>query len=139
MNRDIGKNAERELVSILREKGFNAVRVPTSNSSLNPLPDIFATKGNILLGIECKSTWENKVRVKESQIRKLFEFLSMFTMDRIPIVAVKFKKIHRWKVYLPNRIEEIIVTLDNSISLEKLLSDIKSFNAYYGSEIVKSL
>ncbi|MEM4042791.1 MAG: endonuclease, partial [Saccharolobus sp.] len=27
MNKNIGKNAERELVSILRREGFNAVRI----------------------------------------------------------------------------------------------------------------
>ncbi|PVU78223.1 endonuclease [Sulfolobus islandicus] len=120
MNRDIGKNAERELVSILRGAGFNAVRIPTSNSSPNPLPDIFATKENTLLSIECKSTWENKVKVKENQVRKLFEFLSMFTMSGIPIIAVKFKQIHEWRVLIPKKAEDIVVTIDNTISIEDL-------------------
>ncbi|ACP55014.1 Holliday junction resolvase Hjc [Saccharolobus islandicus] len=120
MNRDIGKNAERELVSILRGEGFNAVRIPTSNSSPNPLPDIFATKENTLLSIECKSTWENKVKVKENQVRKLFEFLSMFTMSGIPIIAVKFKQIHKWRVLIPKKAEDIVVTIDNTISIEDL-------------------
>ncbi|AAK41424.1 endonuclease [Saccharolobus solfataricus] len=120
MNRDIGKNAERELVSILRGEGFNAVRIPTSNSSPNPLPDIFATKGNTLLSIECKSTWENKVKVKEHQVRKLLDFLSMFTMKGVPLIAIKFKQVHEWRVLVPEKAEDIIVTIDNSIPIEDL-------------------
>ncbi|MCH4816436.1 MAG: Holliday junction resolvase Hjc [Saccharolobus sp.] len=120
MNRDIGKNAERELVSILRGEGFNAVRIPTSNSSPNPLPDIFATKGNNLLSIECKSTWESKVKVKEHQVKKLFDFLSMFTMNGIPVIAVKFKQIHEWRVLVPEKAEDIVVTIDNTIPMENL-------------------
>jgi len=120
MNRDIGKNAERELVSILREQGFNAVRIPTSNSSPNPLPDVFATKDNLLLAIECKSTWETKVKVKEKQVRKLFDFLSMFTMEGIPLIAVKFKNIHEWKVFILEKVEDVIVTAENTKPIETL-------------------
>ncbi|QGA69241.1 Holliday junction resolvase Hjc [Sulfolobus sp. E11-6] len=120
MNREIGKNAERELVAILRGERFNAVRIPTSNSSPNPLPDIFATKENILLSIECKSTWENKVKVKKNQVRKLFDFLSMFTMNGIPVIAVKFKQIHEWRAIVPEKVEDVIVTIDNSIPIEDL-------------------
>jgi Holliday junction resolvase len=122
VNRDIGKNAERELVSILKSEGFYAVRIPTSNSSSNPLPDVFATKGNLLLAIECKSTWEDKVKVREIQIKKLFEFLSMFPMDGKAIIAVKFKSIHRWKTFEIHKIEEIVVTKENSDYLESFLS-----------------
>ena len=121
MNRDIGKNAERELVSILREQGFNAVRIPTSNSSPNPLPDVFATKDNLLLAIECKSTWENKVKVKEKQIRKLFDFLSMFTtMEGIPLIAVKFKNIHEWRIFILEKVEDVIITAENTKPIETL-------------------
>ncbi|AHC51934.1 endonuclease [Sulfolobus acidocaldarius SUSAZ] len=122
MNRDVGKSAERELVSILRSEGFNAVRIPTSNSSPNPLPDIFATKGNILLAIECKSTWEHRVKVKDRQVIKLFEFLSMFTMEGRALIAVKFKEIHKWKVMEIREIKEAEVTIDNSIFLENYIS-----------------
>lgn len=128
MNKNIGKNAERELVSILRREGFNAVRIPTSNSSPNPLPDIFATKGNVLIAIECKSTWESKVKIKGLQIKKLFDFLSMFTMDGIPLLAVKFKVIHEWRAYIPNKIDDIVITLDNTSSISEILSLNKSVN-----------
>ena len=121
MNKDIGKNAERELVSILREQGFNAVRIPTSNSSPNPLPDVFATRENLLLAIECKSTWENKVKVKEKQIRKLFDFLSMFiTMEGIPLIAVKFKNIHEWRILMLEKVEDVTVTAENTKPIETI-------------------
>jgi len=121
VNRDIGKNAERELVSLLRENGFKAVRIPTSNSSHNPLPDVFATKGNTLLAIECKSTWEDKVKVRSIQVEKLFGFLSMFTMEGIPLIAVKFKKLHQWRVVVLTKIEDILVSSDNSMPMDDFL------------------
>ena len=40
-----GFYSENVLVKLLGKKGYNAVRVPVSNPSLNPLPDIMARKG----------------------------------------------------------------------------------------------
>ncbi|BBG25387.1 Holliday junction resolvase Hjc [Sulfuracidifex tepidarius] len=99
MNKDIGRNAERELVKTLTSLGFKAVRIPTSNSSPNPLPDVFATFGDTLLAFEVKSTWEPKLKIREIQIRKLLDFLSMFTMEGHAYVAVKFKLFTKWELF----------------------------------------
>ncbi|ARM74859.1 Holliday junction resolvase Hjc [Acidianus manzaensis] len=127
MNKNIGRNAERELVKILKSKGFNAVRIPTSNTSPNPLPDVFATQNNILLSIEVKSTWNSKVKIEKIQICKIIDFLLMFPMKGIPIIAVKFKgKEGGWMVYEvnPDNRESIEVRKDNCIPLDMFIEKI---------------
>lgn len=121
MNKDVGRNAERELVSIFREAGFNAVRIPTSNSSGNPLPDLFATKGDLLIAVEVKSTWEKKVKVRSLQVEKLLGFLAMFPMRGIPIIAVKFKGIREWRYLVVEGPGDIVVDISNSRPLDELL------------------
>ncbi len=125
MNKTVGRNAERELVRILRSYGFNAVRIPTSNSSSNPLPDVFATKDNILLSIEVKSTWQNKVKVEEIQIRKILDFLRMFPMDGRALLVVKFKG-RGWRVKEVNFIKTEEVKEENSIPLEDYLINLQN-------------
>ncbi|ABP95139.1 MULTISPECIES: Holliday junction resolvase Hjc [Metallosphaera] len=122
MNKEVGRNAERELVSIFREAGFNAVRIPTSNSSSNPLPDLFATKGNLLVAVEAKSTWENKVKVRSLQVEKLLNFLAMFPMKGIPIIAVKFKGIREWRYVVVEKAGDVVVDIINSRPIEEILN-----------------
>lgn len=98
------------------------MRIPTSNSSPNPLPDVFAVKGNLLLAFEVKSSWEDRVKVRSLQIRKLFEFVSLFPMTGVPAVAVKFKKIGRWKFLRVKGLTDIVVTLEGTQYLEELLT-----------------
>lgn len=126
MNKDVGKNAEREIVSILRDYGFKSVRIPTSNSSPNPLPDVFATLGEVLIAIEVKSTWEPRVKVRWYQVSKVLEFLDMFQpMRGIPLVAVKFKHIHSWKVVELSRTQEdVVVSHETSEYLEDFLQKV---------------
>ncbi|AWR96380.1 endonuclease [Acidianus sulfidivorans JP7] len=131
MNKNIGRNAERELVKILRSNGFNAVRIPTSNTSPNPLPDVFATRKNLLLSIEVKSTWNNKVKIEKIQVSKVIDFLSMFTMIGIPLIAVKFKGNNGgWMVHQldRNKKEQIVITKENSIPLEIFLKSVSSID-----------
>ncbi|MEM3356178.1 MAG: Holliday junction resolvase Hjc [Metallosphaera sp.] len=107
-----GREAERELVKKLREKGFKAVRIPASNPSAEPLPDVFATKGDVLLAIEVKSTWEKKVKVREEQVKKLFDFLSFFPLNGMALVVGKFKR-RRWTVRVVEKVEDIIISEDD--------------------------
>ena len=44
-----GYNAERELVHLFKDGGFDARRVPVSAPSREPLPDVFVVKGNTIL------------------------------------------------------------------------------------------
>lgn len=115
-----GREAERELVKKLREKGFKAVRIPASNPSAEPLPDVFATKGDMLLAIEVKSTWKKKVKVREEQVKKLFDFLSFFPLDGKALVVGKFKR-RGWTVHLVEKVGEVEVTEDDQ-DLDEFLS-----------------
>jgi Holliday junction resolvase len=71
-----GYDAERELVHRLREAGFDALRVPVSAPSREPLPDVFAVKGDAILAFEVKSQ-ERYAYYKRHQVEKLHEFLEI--------------------------------------------------------------
>ena len=70
-----GFYSESVLVKLLQKKGYNAVRVPVSNPSLNPLPDIMARKGAHSYAFEVKNA-SYYAYFPKLQIEKLFRFLS---------------------------------------------------------------
>ena len=72
-----GFYSESSLVRLLKKNGFFAVRVPVSNPSLNPLPDIIARRGNHVYAFEVKNA-SYYVYFPKKQIQKLFEFLDRF-------------------------------------------------------------
>jgi len=75
-----GFYSENALVKLLRKNGFNSVRVPVSNPSLNPLPDIIARKSQDIYAFEVKNAGYYAYFPKQ-QIEKLFRFLN----ELIPI------------------------------------------------------
>ena len=91
-----GYRAERQLVKNLRKYGYKSVRVPVSAPSNEPLPDVFATRGETLVAFEVKAQDAEKVRFRKKQVEKLFEFLGMFEMyDRKhAVLAGKFP--YKW-------------------------------------------
>ena len=70
-----GFYSENVLVKLLQKNGFHAVRVPVSNPSLNPLPDIMARKGLDMYAFEVKNA-SFYAYFPRQQIEKLFRFLS---------------------------------------------------------------
>jgi Holliday junction resolvase len=72
-----GFYSETVLVKLLQKKGYNAVRVPVSNPSLNPLPDIMARKGKHVYAFEVKNA-SYYAYFPRVQIDKLFRFLDQF-------------------------------------------------------------
>jgi len=72
-----GFYSETVLVKLLQKKGFNAVRVPVSNPSLNPLPDVIARKGVHMFAFEVKNASYYAYFPKQ-QVDKLFRFLDEF-------------------------------------------------------------
>jgi len=72
-----GFYSESVLVKLLQKKGYNSVRVPVSNPSLNPLPDIMARKGPHVYAFEVKNATYYAYFPKQ-QIDKLFRFLDQF-------------------------------------------------------------
>jgi Holliday junction resolvase len=72
-----GFYSETVLVKLLQKKGYNSVRVPVSNPSLNPLPDIMARRGQHVYAFEVKNATYYAYFPKQ-QIDKLFRFLDEF-------------------------------------------------------------
>ena len=70
-----GFYSESVLVKLLQKKGYNAVRVPVSNPSLNPLPDIMARRNLHVYAFEVKNARYYAYFPKQ-QIEKLFRFLN---------------------------------------------------------------
>jgi len=69
-----GFYSENVLVKLLKKNGYNAVRIPVSNPSLNPLPDIIARKDSHVYAFEVKNASYYAYFPKQ-QIEKLFRFL----------------------------------------------------------------
>lgn len=69
-----GFYSENALVKLLMKNGYNAVRVPVSNPSLNPLPDVIARKDSHIYAFEVKNAGYYAYFPKQ-QIEKLFRFL----------------------------------------------------------------
>ncbi len=69
-----GFYSETVLVKKLQRMGYNAVRVPVSNPSLNPLPDVIARKDEQVYAFEVKNA-RYYAYFPKKQIDKLFRFL----------------------------------------------------------------
>jgi len=91
-----GYQAERDLVKRLRDMGFKSVRVPVSAPSNEPLPDVFATRGNCVLAFEVKAPNAERAYFPKDQVKKLFDFLDIFEAypTRLAILAAKFP--YKW-------------------------------------------
>jgi len=70
-----GFYSENALVKLLQKNGYHSVRIPVSNPSLNPLPDIIARKDSEIYAIEVKNARYYAYFPKQ-QIEKLFRFLN---------------------------------------------------------------
>jgi Holliday junction resolvase len=69
-----GFYSENALVKLLQKNGYHAVRIPVSNPSLNPLPDIIGRKEAEIYAFEVKNARYYAYFPKQ-QIDKLFRFL----------------------------------------------------------------
>ena len=69
-----GFYTENALVKLLQKNGYHAVRIPVSNPSLNPLPDVIARKDLHVYAFEVKNARYYAYFPKQ-QIEKLFRFL----------------------------------------------------------------
>lgn len=76
-----GFYSETVLVKKLQKSGYNAVRVPVSNPSLHPLPDVIARKDQHVYAFEVKNA-NYYAYFPRKQIDKLFRFLDKFIPTR---------------------------------------------------------
>lgn len=112
-----GYRAERELVRKLRSYGFKAVRTPVSAPSSEPLPDVFATKGDTILAFEIKSPNSDRVYFPKEQIKKLFDFLDMFEAyeQKTAIIGAKFP--YRWIFKQVEKVEDYVIHKEEESSI----------------------
>jgi Holliday junction resolvase len=69
-----GFYSENALVKLLHKNGYDAVRIPVSNPSLNPLPDVIGRKEAEIYAFEVKNA-KYYAYFPKQQIDKLFRFL----------------------------------------------------------------
>jgi len=69
-----GFYSETVLVKLLEKNGYNAVRIPVSNPSLSPLPDVIARKDLHVYAFEAKNA-KYYAYFPRKQVEKLFRFL----------------------------------------------------------------
>ena len=98
--RQSGKYYEYKTIEFLEKNGYKAIRIPTSATGKQPLPDIIATKDNTIFPIEVKSTSQNYVVVDNFQIDKLFKFCEIFNFCNCkPLILVHYKKYKNVIIY----------------------------------------
>ena len=119
-----GYDAERELVHMFRDVGYDAIRVPVSAPSSEPLPDVFAIKGDVILSIEVKAQ-ERYAYYKKDQVKKLFEFLEIHKIypRRYAILAGKFKY-KGWWFDIAVKLDDYIIKKDQGMTWSDLLAKI---------------
>ena len=107
-----GYDAERRLVRKLRSLGFRAVRVPSSAPSSEPLPDVFATLNDGVLAVEVKASNGDRVYFSSKQVRKLFEFLEIFSLynKKVALLAGKFP--YKWVFKQVKEINDYVISKD---------------------------
>lgn len=92
-----GFYSETALVKLLQKNEFHSVRVPVSNPSLNPLPDVIARRNSDVYAFEVKNASYYAYFPKQ-QIEKLFRFLDeMIPVEnrfKHPVLAAHLGK--RW-------------------------------------------
>ena len=100
-NKTRGCNYERQLVDLLYNRGFAAVRVAGSGARSTPSPDIVACRNGKILAIECKTSKRNQVYISEDQIKQLVGYSE--TAGARALVAVKFRQ-REWHFVHPSEI-----------------------------------
>jgi len=113
-----GYEAERELVHKLRVNGFKAVRVPVSAPSSEPLPDVFATKGNCLVAFEVKAPKAERAYFRKDQVEKLFFFINFFEpyAQKLAVLGAKFPR--KWVFKLVDKPDDYVVHKEEKSSFQ---------------------
>ena len=86
-----GYRAELELLDILVQEGFYAVRVPVSGGRGFPC-DVLAAKGEDKRAYEVKLTKKKVLYLYEEDIRPLLEFCQRFNFQAYVAVRWKYQK-----------------------------------------------
>lgn len=123
-----GISAERDLVHLLQERGFAAIRVAGSGSTQTPSTDILAGNGRRLFSIECKTTRDTERYITKEAIADFLTFSRQFGAE--PWIAVKFLRTPWWFI-LPEDLQDAGKSYrimkefceKKAITLDELLND----------------
>lgn len=113
---------EDTLVKRLRRNGWMAFRLGSPSIGL---PDIVATRKDVMIAIEAKSGTTNTLRVEQDQILRCINWLDAFGAytNRYAILAFKFS-IKRWKSinnYKIREKREYIKLWDNRLEISDII------------------
>ncbi len=153
MTKEVDKNAirrwrkrgfysENVLVKLLQKNGYNAVRIPVSNPSLNPLPDVVARKGQHVYAFEVKNA-DYYAYFPRQQVEKLFRFLEeLIPLDKQfkhAIVAAHLGKkwIFRelsWKDWESGKLPEKVRILKRDKGNFKISGEINKILDFFGQK-----
>ena len=109
-----GFQSEKALVKRLEKHGFKAVRVPVSNPSRKPLPDVIARRNQHVYAFEVK-TANYYAYFPKKQIEKLFSFLDQLipgpSRCKHPVLAAHFGRLWifqemNWKDWKEDKLAE---------------------------------
>lgn len=115
-----GSREERELVKMLWDADYAAMRAPASGGATKkPLPDVIAGNGDKYLAIEVKSTSSDRIYITSEKIDGLVEFSNLFGAK--PYVGAKFIRA-KWRFV---EIENLKKTKQNNYRLDKDLAFLK--------------
>lgn len=83
-----GAGYERELLQLLKNKGFAAVRVAGSGRARMEQPDLVASNGIKLLGFECKYSSTDYKTINKDEVNDFYAFCKKFNCT--PLLAFRF-------------------------------------------------
>ncbi len=86
-----GSNAERQLIKMLWESGYAAVRAAGSGSTRFPSPDVIASNKIRTIAFECKASKNLKKYLTEEEVKQLKEFSNIFGAE--PWIGIKYDKL----------------------------------------------
>jgi Holliday junction resolvase len=126
-NKAKGSKAERELLRILTENGWRAVRVAGSGVNDDSPCDLLAARaGSKGYTIEAKSSKKNRIYITKQQIEDFVLFSMMIGLT--PIIAVRFNY-EGWLFLEPSLLEDS--GKNWVISLERAKSQGKRFGQFF--------
>ncbi len=117
-----GSNAERELIHMLWNEGYAAIRAAGSGSCKYPVPDIIASNALRRLAIECKVTKDNSKHFTKKEIADLGEFCAKFGAEGY--LGIKFSK-NDWFFFT---IEDLKLTKSENFSISESDAQVKGLN-----------
>ncbi len=98
-----GTKFERELIELLWDFGFAALRAAGSGSASYPCPDIVASNGKIVLAFEVKTRSKLPLYVSEREVKELVMFSNLFGAK--PYIALRLPR-KKWRFILIERLSK---------------------------------